>query len=120
MKRMYGRICAPAQSVLFCVALCVVLSSPPPSLVACQPSSTRFIAFFASINQDSWQEQIMTYRVFEKVNILGDARVVVGCFLLVGQLVHWGKKRYWVPGREEGQQVRRQELRHIDALVTSV
>ena len=72
--------------------------------------------FFASINQ----EQRMTYRVFEKVNILGDARVVVGCLLLVGQLVHWGKKRYWVPGREEGQQVRRQELRHIDALVTSV
>ena len=72
--------------------------------------------FFASINQ----EQRMTYRVFEKVNILGDARVVVGCLLLVGQLVHWRKKRYWVPGREEGQQVRRQELRHIDALVTSV
>ena len=76
--------------------------------------------FFASINQDSWQEQRMTYRVFEKVNILGDARVVVGCLLLVGQLVHWGKKRYWVPGGEESQQVRRQELRHTDALVTSV
>ena len=117
MKRMYGRICAPAQSVLFCVALCVVLSSPPPSLAACQPSSTRFIA---SINQDSWQEQRMTYRVFEKVNILGDARVVVGCLLLMWQLVHWGKKRYWVPGGEESQQVRRQELRHTDALVTSV
>ena len=51
MKRMYGRICAPAQSVLFCVALCVVLSSPPPSLVACQPSSTRFVTFFLCINQ---------------------------------------------------------------------
>ena len=72
--------------------------------------------FFASINQ----EQRMTYRVFEKVNILGDARVVVGCLLLMGQLVHWGKKRYWVPGGEESQQVRRQELRHTDALVTSV
>ena len=62
----------------------------------------------------------MTYRVFEEVNILGDARVVVGCLLLVGQLVHWGKKRYWVPGGEEGQQIGRQELRHTDALVTSV
>ena len=62
----------------------------------------------------------MTYRVFEEVNILGDARVVVGCLLLVGQLVHWGKKRYRVPGREEGQQVWRQKLRHTDALVTSV
>ena len=72
--------------------------------------------FIASINQ----EQRMTYRVFEKVNILGDARVVVGCLFLVGQLVHWGKKRYWVPGREEGQQVWRQELRHTDALVTPV
>ena len=72
--------------------------------------------FLASINQ----EQRMTYRVFEKVNILGDARVVVGCLLLVGQLVHWRKKRYWVPGGEEGQQVGRQELRHVDALVTPV
>ena len=62
----------------------------------------------------------MTYRVFEEVNILGDARVVVGCLLLVGQLVHWGKKRYWVPGGEKGQQVRRQELRHVDAQVTPV
>ena len=54
----------------------------------------------------------MTYRVFEKVNILGDARVVVGCLLLVGQLVWRWEVGDGVPGGEEGQQVGRQKLSH--------
>ena len=44
-----------------------------------------------------------THRIFEKMNILGDARVVVGGLLLMGQLVHWGEEGNWVPWREQGQ-----------------
>ena len=62
MKRMCGRMCAPAQNVLFYVALCVVLSSPPPSLAACQPSSTRFIAFIHCINQPGAENDLQGLR----------------------------------------------------------
>ena len=62
MKRMCGRMCAPAQSVLFYVALCVVLSSPPPSLAACQPSNTRFIAFILCLNQPGAENDLQGLR----------------------------------------------------------
>ena len=54
------------------------------------------------------------------MDILGNAGVVVGCFFLMWQLVHWGEKWNRVSWRKQRQQIRRQKLRHSDACDTSV
>jgi hypothetical protein len=46
------------------------------------------------------------------MDVLGDAIVVVGGLLLVGQLVDGRQEGDGVPGREQRQQVRWKELRH--------
>ena len=101
-------VCEPARIALSCVAPCAAPWSPPLLQEECPPDyflsvQYNFIDQYPLKRMQKYILALSTHRIFEKMNILGDARVVVGGLLLMGQLVHWGEEGNWVPWREQGQ-----------------